>query len=96
MLATAFDALDIRKLQVSEAAMREGILHDLMGRGGKGDPREDSITAFMTRYGIDAAQAKRVEATALSLYDDVESEWGMEPEDRQALAWAAREFMSWV
>ncbi len=90
VLATAFEALDLRKLQVSETAMREGILYDLMGRGSKSDPRGDQITAFMARYGIDAEQAKRVEATALSLYDDVESHWGMEPEDRQALSWAAR------
>ena len=90
VLATAFEALDIRKLHVSEAAMREGVLHDMVGRGGKADPREESVAALMTRYAIDTAQAERVEATALALFDEVETDWGLEPPDRQMLAWAAR------
>ncbi|GAB3735411.1 exopolyphosphatase [Silanimonas algicola] len=90
VLATAFEALDIRKLHVSEAAMREGVLHDMVGRGGKADPREESVAALMTRYAIDSVQADRVEATALALFDEVESDWGLEAPDRQMLAWAAR------
>jgi hypothetical protein len=90
VLATAFEALDIRKLHVSEAAMREGVLHDMVGRGGKADPREESVAALMTRYAIDTVQADRVEATALALFDEVETDWGLEAPDRQMLAWAAR------
>ena len=90
VLATAFEALDIRRLQVSESAMREGILHDMVGRAGKADPREASVSALMTRYAIDAAQAERVEATALALFDQVDADWGLEAPDRQMLGWAAR------
>lgn len=90
VLATAFEALDIRKLHVSETAMREGILHDLVGRAGKDDPREDSVSALMTRYAIDVEQAQRVESTALDLFDQVATDWGLEAPDAQMLGWAAR------
>lgn len=90
VLSTAFEALGLRRLQVSESAMREGILLDLIGRAGKNDPREDSVAALMARYAIDVAQAERVETTALALFDQVEDAWGLEPQDRQMLGWAAR------
>lgn len=90
VLATAFEALELRKLHVSESAMREGILHDMVGRGGKADPREASVAALMTRYAVDAAQADCVEATALALFDQVDGDWGLEAPERQMLAWAAR------
>lgn len=90
VLSTAFEALGLRRLQVSESAMREGILLDLIGRAGKNDPREDSVAALMARYAIDVAQAERVETTALALFDQVEDAWGLEPQDRQMLGWASR------
>ena len=90
VLATAFEALDIRKLNVSESAMREGILYDMVGRSGKSDPREESVAALMIRYAIDAKQAALVETTALSLFDQADADWGLEAPDRQMLAWAAR------
>lgn len=90
VLATAFHALEIRKLNVSETAMREGILHDLVGRAGKDDPREDSVSALIARYAIDIEQAARVESTALELFDQVAVDWGLEAPDAQMLGWAAR------
>jgi len=90
VLATAFEALDIRKLHVSETAMREGILYDMVGRGGSSDPRDESVAALAVRYAIDAAQAGRVEGTALALFDQIDADWGLEAPDRQMLAWAAR------
>jgi exopolyphosphatase/guanosine-5'-triphosphate,3'-diphosphate pyrophosphatase len=90
VLSTAFEALDLRRLHVSESAMREGILHDMVGRSGKTDPREESVAALSIRYAIDAAQAEQVEATALALFDQVDGDWGLEEPDRQMLSWAAR------
>ncbi len=90
VLVTAFEALGINKMLVSEAAMREGILHDMLGRGGEADPRDESVAALSIRYAIDATQAECVEATALALFDQMDIEWGLEAPDRQMLAWAAR------
>ena len=49
-----------------------------------------SVTALLQRYGIDAAQAKRVETTALHLFDQVAKAWRLDPGDRRMLIRAAR------
>ena len=38
--------------------MREGVLYDMLGRGGADDPRDASVAALMQRYGIDEGQAR--------------------------------------
>ena len=55
--------------------MREGLLWDLLGRAGGSDPRTASVDALATRYAVDRAQARRVEATALMLFDQVAAAW---------------------
>lgn len=90
VLEAAFDALGLQRLAVSKAAMREGILHDMVGRGGLDDPREASVTALVERYGIDRAQAQRVEQTALRLFEQVAGDWSLDDDDRLMLARAAR------
>ena len=90
VLEAAFDALALRRMAVSKAALREGVLYDMLGRGSGADPRDASVLALMQRYGIDAAQAARVEATALQLFDRVAQSWRLQSDDRLLLAWAAR------
>ena len=90
VLEAAFQALGLQKLLVSKAAMREGILYDMLGRGGASDPRDTSIQALVTRYAIDALQAARVESTALHLLDQVAEAWDLDDDDARMLGWAAR------
>ena len=90
VLEAVFAALGLQRMQVSKAALREGVLYDLAGRGGVDDPREVSVAALMQRYGVDAGQARRVEATALRLFDQVAADWGLGADDRAMLARAAR------
>jgi exopolyphosphatase/guanosine-5'-triphosphate,3'-diphosphate pyrophosphatase len=71
--------------------MREGLLYDLMGRFTNEDARVRSVRAMEKRYHVDEIQADRVEATAVSLLEQVESEWGLEdPLAESVLRWAAR------
>ncbi|WP_337245706.1 exopolyphosphatase [Luteimonas sp. gir] len=90
VLEAAFEVLGIERMHVSKAAMREGVLHDMLGRRGEADPREASIEALVQRYGIDGAHAARVEATALRLFDQVARPWQLDGDDLRMLAWAAR------
>ena len=90
VLEAVFAALGLQRMQVSKGALREGVLYDLLGRGGADDPREVSVDALMRRYGIDAAQAGRVEATALRLFDQVATSWSLDADDRRILSRAAR------
>lgn len=86
----AFDTLGLSRMVVSKAALREGVLFDMVGRAGAGDPRDASVAAMVQRYGVDTAQAARVEATALDLFDQVAAAWQLSADDRRMLAWAAR------
>ena len=90
VVEAAFTALGLSRMAVSKAALREGALYDMLGRGGADDPREASVAALMQRYGIDEAQAARVQATALALYDRVAADWKLDGDMRRMLGWAAR------
>jgi exopolyphosphatase/guanosine-5'-triphosphate,3'-diphosphate pyrophosphatase len=90
ILDAAFAELGLKRMQVSENALREGVLYDIIGRGGERDPRDASILALGERYAVDREQAVRVEETALALFDQVEQDWQLDEDDRRGLAWAAR------
>jgi exopolyphosphatase/guanosine-5'-triphosphate,3'-diphosphate pyrophosphatase len=90
VLEAAFNELAIARMQVAETAMREGVLYDMVGRAQDRDPREASIEALSTRYGVDVQQAQRVKATALALFDQAARGWDLDDEARLLLRWAAR------
>ena len=90
VLEAAFDTLGLDKVMVSKAAMREGVLYDMLGRGGIDDPRDVSIDALMQRYGVDRTQAKRVEDTVLRLFGQAAARWNLGDDERRMLIWAAR------
>ena len=90
VLEAAFNQLGLGRMAVSKAAMREGVLYDMLGRGSDDDPREFSIRNIVQRYGIDTAQATRVERTAVQLFHQVAHAWALTGDDLLMLAWAAR------
>ncbi len=91
VLYAVFDELDIAEMTVSEAALRHGVIYDLLGRVQHHDMREATVTQFMRRYHVDAAQAARVRDLALRIHDQLTGapQNGGDP-DRQLLDWAAR------
>jgi exopolyphosphatase/guanosine-5'-triphosphate,3'-diphosphate pyrophosphatase len=91
ILAEVFAELGIKRMQFTEGAMREGVLHQLVGRLTAGDARERTVRSMQARYQVDLAQAARVEATALKLLRQVRAKWQLtDPLAEQALRWAAR------
>jgi exopolyphosphatase/guanosine-5'-triphosphate,3'-diphosphate pyrophosphatase len=86
-----FDELDIGEMLVSEAALRHGVLYDLLGRVTHHDMREATVAQFMRRYQVDAAQAGRVSELALRIYDQLSGRPASEDDnDRKLLEWSAR------
>jgi exopolyphosphatase/guanosine-5'-triphosphate,3'-diphosphate pyrophosphatase len=91
ILSAVFKILDVDALHASPGALREGVLHDLLGRMRHQDVRDRTIRGFQMRYRIDLEQARRVERTALALLESVAGEWDLEdPAHERLLAWAAR------
>lgn len=85
-----FDSLGVQQLSVSDSALREGILHDLIGREQRRDVREATVQSMQRRFNVDAAQARRVERTALSLLAQLPPRCGVTATDATTvLRWAA-------
>ncbi len=90
VLEAAFNELRLESMDVSETAMREGVLYDMLGRAQHRDARDRSIAALALRYGVDSEQASRVEATALDLFGQASATWDLSEQHRLMLSWAAR------
>lgn len=89
IMYAVFDELDIERMTVSEAALRHGVLYDLLGRVEHHDMREATVAQFMRRYHVDAAQAARVRELALRIHEQLAGS-GADGTDRLMLDWAAR------
>ena len=85
-----FEALGLKKINVSGGALREGLLYDLIGRTHNEDIRDKTIDDVSQRYGIDLDQAKRVKETAEEFFHQVNQDWQLnENEDLKILQWGA-------
>jgi exopolyphosphatase/guanosine-5'-triphosphate,3'-diphosphate pyrophosphatase len=89
ILTACFRALEIESMKVSPYALREGVLHDMLGRLEQRDPRDTTIDAFITRYSVDREQAERVKSVALTACDKIADGMFIRPVHRQLLAWAS-------
>jgi exopolyphosphatase / guanosine-5'-triphosphate,3'-diphosphate pyrophosphatase len=90
ILLACFRNLEIGTMNVSDAALREGALHDLVGRVEHHDPRQATVAAMAARYRVDEEQAARVCRTALDAFDQVSGAWELLPPHRELLEWAGR------
>ena len=67
ILQSAFKILSIKEMSVTNVALREGMLFDLLGRVQQKDRRDETISSLITRIGADEDQARRVAITSLKL-----------------------------
>ncbi|WP_110341579.1 exopolyphosphatase [Nitrosomonas sp. Nm84] len=90
ILHGVFEALNLERMNVSEGALREGLLYDLIGRIHDEDIRDKTITAVAQRYSVDMEQANRVRDTAENLFHQVRTAWELdEKTDLKLLMWGA-------
>ena len=89
ILLACFKALHIEELVISPFALREGLLHDMLGRLEHRDPRDKAVKALMTRFAVDPAQVERVRRTALEIFDQLSPDQPISRPHRTLLAWAA-------
>ncbi|MFO7954955.1 exopolyphosphatase [Thioalkalivibrio sp.] len=89
VLLGSFEALGIERLHPSEGALREGVVHDLLGRFRHEDVRGRTIHTLRRRFAVDAAQADRVQATVARLVTAARAAWELDEDDAGRLDWAA-------
>jgi exopolyphosphatase/guanosine-5'-triphosphate,3'-diphosphate pyrophosphatase len=91
ILLATFKALGIERMQVSDGALREGLIHELLGRVQHEDVRKRAVANLARRYHVDLTQAKRVAKTAVACAAQVAPAWELDlNETRQWLEWGAK------
>jgi len=91
VLSALFDSLGIQQLQVSDMALREGLLYELIGYSRHQDIRGRTVQSVAKRFGVDTAQAQRVEMTATALLSQVARDWDLTSnEHTRMLGWACQ------
>lgn len=68
VLQALFNELNIDKIHVADATLKEGLIYDLVGRFDNEDTRPVSVERLQKQYFVDTAQANRVSACALALW----------------------------
>ncbi|ABA58852.1 Exopolyphosphatase [Nitrosococcus oceani ATCC 19707] len=89
VLKGIFESLGIERMMVSDGALREGLLYDLIGRICHEDVRDRTVADLAQRYHVDQFHACRVKNTALALLEAAASLWELEEEHALSLAWGA-------
>ncbi len=91
ILEAIFDALELKRMDHCDGALREGVLYDLLGRHHHEDVRERTLSSLMERYHVDLEQVARVERKALRAFDQVAKSWELDDGVwRELLSWAAK------
>jgi exopolyphosphatase/guanosine-5'-triphosphate,3'-diphosphate pyrophosphatase len=89
ILIATFEALKISIMQVSEGALREGLLYERVGRIQSEDTRLKTVSSVQQRFQISKKHARRVSKTAHRLLTACENDWGLSLEDAELLHWAS-------
>jgi exopolyphosphatase/guanosine-5'-triphosphate,3'-diphosphate pyrophosphatase len=89
VMQAVFDEFQVESMDYCDAALREGILFDLLGRASGADQREITICHLVERYGMDDAHGRQVAAVAVDLFAGLHR-GAADPYYLQFLGWAAR------
>lgn len=90
ILAEVFNALRIDEMRVSDGALREGLLYDLLGRLQHEDARDRTVRSMASRFQVDQEQANRVARTAADILSQCFDAWGFKSDlSKKMLGWAA-------
>ncbi|WP_124950597.1 exopolyphosphatase [Sulfuriferula thiophila] len=90
VMSGIFAEFGIEKMTITDGALREGVLYDLLGRFHHRDMRAATVSQFMRRYHVDHKQARRVADIATQLFKQIEHELSAAHELKPYLLWAAQ------
>jgi exopolyphosphatase/guanosine-5'-triphosphate,3'-diphosphate pyrophosphatase len=90
VLRALFQNLGIERMRVSDQALREGLIYEMVGRVHHEDVRERTVSTLCRRFDVDQEHAGRVRETALNLLAQLGDAWQLShPTHRAILSWAA-------
>ena len=80
VLYAVMRALDIEELKVSQVALREGVIYEMIGKSEHEDVQEQTIRQLLMHYRSDEKQYQRIVATAEKLFGAAWKVWKLDPE----------------
>lgn len=89
ILIATFEALKIETMQVSEGALREGLLYERLGRIQSEDTRLKTVSSVQQRFQVSQKHARRVSLTSHRLFTACEKAWDLRLVDAERLHWAS-------
>jgi len=91
ILQGIFRSLKLESMEASSAALREGVVFELIGRASRGDIRDETVDALCRRYSTDHAHADHVEELVTAMAHQCIDEWSLPmPQTLSLLKWGAR------
>lgn len=91
VMTAVFEELKIENMSITDAALRDGVLYDLIGRQLSKDMRDTTVTRFKQRYHIDVAQTVRVNELAQFFLQSLNVPAGMYDEHWfKCIEWASK------
>ncbi len=89
ILKAVFDQLQLESMHVADAALKEGLIFDTIGRLSDKDSRSDTIKKLQQQYNVDTDHAQRVASTAIALWQQIRSPVLKGVSRTKILRWAA-------
>jgi exopolyphosphatase/guanosine-5'-triphosphate,3'-diphosphate pyrophosphatase len=91
IMLAVFEELELQAMKVSDSALREGVLYELLGRMQHEDTRELTVNSFMRRYHVDRLQSTRVRKLAKRLLGQLKTHLQNSTKHaKDYLIWAAK------
>ena len=88
ILKALFEIFSLSHIQWLSAALREGVLLEMLGRIGGEDIRHKSVLSLGNRFQVDQDQHERIGHTLKSFIEQVSENWSLSELDIQYLKWA--------
>ncbi|MEI7950323.1 MAG: Ppx/GppA phosphatase family protein [Gammaproteobacteria bacterium] len=90
ILKAVFDLFELAEIHVEDAALKEGLLYDIIGRQSHADARFATVAKLQEQYTADLSQAERVAATALTFWRRLDTPMLARVSRTKILAWAGQ------
>ncbi len=90
IMLAIFQSLKLKQVEISQAALREGVLAELQGKQTSQNVRVRTAQSLATRYDVDTQYAHKVLKTCMFIYNQIKQDWGLsDPKFRFMLGWSA-------
>ena len=75
ILIAIFLTLEVKELHLSDGALREGLLYEMLKNSPNINVRERTINSLFQRFHIDVKHAERVKKQVITLYEKFADDW---------------------